>query len=75
MYLLATQPGMLFVVSLISRYMENPTDFHLQGAKRMLRYLKGTIEFGIFYKREEMMNSLCTLIVIMLEIWRIERIL
>ena len=41
----------------------------------MLRYLKGTTEFGIFYKREEMMNSLRTLIVIMLEIWRIERVL
>ena len=40
MYLIATQPGMMFVVSLISRYMENPTEFHLQGAKRMLRYLK-----------------------------------
>ena len=75
MYLIATQPYMMFVVSLISRYMENPTEFHLQGAKRMLRYLKGTTEFGIFYKREEMMNSLRTLIVIMLEIWRIERIL
>ena len=75
MYLIATQPDMMFVVSLISRYMENPTEFHLQGAKRMLRYLKEATEFGIFYKREEMMNSLRTLIVIMLEIWRIERIL
>ena len=75
MYLIATKPDMMFVVSLISRYMENPTEFHLQGAKRMLRYLKEATEFGIFYKREEMMNSLRTLIVIMLEIWRIERIL
>ena len=75
MYLIATKPDMMFVVSLISRYMENPTEFHLQGAKRMLRYLKEATEFGIFYKREEMMNLLRTLIVIMLEIWRIERIL
>jgi len=30
--------------------MENPTKLHLVVAKRVLRYLKGTIEFGIFYK-------------------------
>jgi len=31
--------------------MENPTEFHLQVAKRVLRYLKGTLDFGIFYKK------------------------
>jgi len=41
---------MMFVTSLISKYMENPTQLHLLEAKRVLRYLKGTIEFGIFYK-------------------------
>ena len=51
MYLTATRLDMMFVVSLISRYMENPTEMHLQVAKRALRYLKGTTEFGIFYKK------------------------
>ena len=50
-YLTATRSDMMFVVSLISRYMENPTEFHLQVAKRVLRYLKGTLDFGIFYKK------------------------
>ena len=31
--------------------MENPTELHLQAAKRVLRYLKGTTGFGIFYKK------------------------
>ena len=31
--------------------MENPTEMHLQVAKRALRYLKGTTNFGIFYKK------------------------
>ena len=51
MYLTATQPDMMFVVSLISRYMENLTKLHLQVTKRVLRYLKRTTGFGIFYKK------------------------
>ena len=51
MYLTSTRPDMMFVVNLISRYMENPTELHLLAAKRVLRYLKGTTEFGIFYKK------------------------
>ena len=31
--------------------MENPTKFHLQAAKWVLRYLKGITGFGIFYKK------------------------
>ena len=50
MYLTATRPDVMFVVGLISRYMENPTELHLQVAKRVLRYLKETLDFGIFYK-------------------------
>ncbi|KAH7533510.1 hypothetical protein FEM48_Zijuj04G0138600 [Ziziphus jujuba var. spinosa] len=31
--------------------MENPTELHLQAAKRVIRYLKVTTNFGIFYKK------------------------
>lgn len=51
MYLTATRSDMLFVVSLISRYMAKPTELHMQAAKRALRYLKGTVSLGIFYKK------------------------
>ncbi|KAL0352468.1 UNVERIFIED_CONTAM: Retrovirus-related Pol polyprotein from transposon TNT 1-94 [Sesamum calycinum] len=51
MYLTTTRPDMTFAVSLASRYMENPIALHLQLVKRVLRYLKGTIAFGIFYKK------------------------
>lgn len=51
MYLTATRPDIMFSVSLISRYMSKPTESHLQAAKRILRYLKGTTSYGIFYRK------------------------
>ena len=42
----------MFVVSLIIKFMDCPTELHLQSAKRILRYLKGTIDFGVFYNNE-----------------------
>ena len=51
MYLTTTRPNLMFIVSLISRYMERPTDSHFLAAKRTLRYIKGTTGFGIFYKK------------------------
>lgn len=52
-YITTTRPDMIFIVSLISRFMSKPTELHLQPAKRALRYLKGTINFGILYKKGE----------------------
>jgi hypothetical protein len=51
MYLTATRPDLMFAVSLISRYMEHPTESHFMAAKRILRYIKGTTIFGMFYKK------------------------
>ncbi|XP_050241952.1 secreted RxLR effector protein 161-like [Quercus robur] len=53
MYLTTTRPDIMYSVSLISRYMENPTKIHLLAAKRILRYLQGTRDFGLFYKKGE----------------------
>ncbi|XP_050125167.1 secreted RxLR effector protein 161-like [Malus sylvestris] len=51
MYLTATRLDLMFTISLISRYMEHPTESHLFEAKRILRYVKGTVGFGVFYKK------------------------
>nr|KYP57482.1 Retrovirus-related Pol polyprotein from transposon TNT 1-94 [Cajanus cajan] len=51
MYITTTRPDLMFVVSLISRYMSQPTEMHAKVAKRILRYLKGTENYGILYKR------------------------
>jgi hypothetical protein len=51
MYLTATRPDVMFAASLLSRYMEHPTKLHLQAARKILRYLKGTVDYGVFYKK------------------------
>lgn len=51
-YLTVTRPDIMFAVNLVSRYMEHPTEQHLLSAKRILRYVKGTSEFGIQYSRK-----------------------
>ena len=45
----ATRPDKVNGVGLLSRYMDEPHVSHLQGAKRILRYIKGTLTDGIFY--------------------------
>jgi hypothetical protein len=51
MYLTATRPDIMHATGLISRYMECPREMHLLVAKRIMRYLKGTLEYGLFYKK------------------------
>ncbi|KAH9681198.1 hypothetical protein KPL71_026879 [Citrus sinensis] len=41
-YLTCTRPNILYVVGLVSRYMENPKTTHFKAAKRILRYIKDT---------------------------------
>ena len=50
---------MMYGVSLISRYMESPMEIHLLAAKRILRYLQGTKDFGLFYKKGEKSYLIC----------------
>ena len=50
-YLTTTRPDLMYAVSVVSRYMAKPTEMHLMAAKRILRYVQGTMCFGIFYQR------------------------
>ena len=36
-------------VGLVSRFIETPIMTHFKALKRILRYIKGTIDFGLFY--------------------------
>ena len=44
-----TRPDILFAVIFLSSYMKTHTEAHVTAAKRVLRYLQGTIHFGLLY--------------------------
>lgn len=50
-YLTVTRPDLIYSVNMVSRYMESPTEQHMLAAKRILRYVQGTVGYGIQYKR------------------------
>jgi hypothetical protein len=41
-YLAHTRPNIAYAVSVVSQFMHNPKDSHLQVVYRLLRYLKST---------------------------------
>jgi hypothetical protein len=49
LYLTHTRPDLSFVVGLVARYMKTHHESHWKVAKRILRYVRGTIQFGIHY--------------------------
>nr|XP_028946832.1 uncharacterized protein LOC114820387 [Malus domestica] len=51
LYLTATRPDIMYVASLLSRFMHKPTYIHYGVAKRILRYIQGRLDFGIMYER------------------------
>lgn len=50
-YLVHTRPDIAHSVGIVSRYMERPTVLHMNAVKRILRYIKGTVEFGLIYTK------------------------
>jgi len=49
MYLTKTRPDIGFVVNTLSQFLVEPRRVHLVAAKHVMRYLKGTIDYGISY--------------------------
>jgi hypothetical protein len=50
-YLTTTRPNISFVVGILSRFMQKPCEGHWSAAKRVLKYLKGTQDFGLKYSK------------------------
>ena len=49
LYITITRPEISYAVHRLSQYMQNPLQPHWLGCKRILRYLQGTADYGIYY--------------------------
>jgi len=56
LYLTASRPDITFVVCMCARFQANPKDSHFNAAKRILKYLKGTTNVGLWYPNEATLN-------------------
>ncbi|WVZ89811.1 hypothetical protein U9M48_036170, partial [Paspalum notatum var. saurae] len=49
LYLTTTRPDIQFAIGLCARFQESPRESHRTAVKRILRYIKFTLEFGLSY--------------------------
>jgi hypothetical protein len=49
MYLMNTRPNICFEVNTLSQFLVQPRRVHLVAAKHVMRYLKGTMDYGLRY--------------------------
>ena len=52
-YVVHSKPDIALVVGIVVRFSANPKENHLMAIKRIMRYLKGTKEYGLYYKKNE----------------------
>ncbi|KAG6486941.1 hypothetical protein ZIOFF_055522 [Zingiber officinale] len=55
-YLIATRPDLMYVASMLSRFMQSPSHFHLGVAKHVLRYVQGTTDLGLSFQKNYTVN-------------------
>ena len=48
-YLTTNRPDIAYAVNILSQFMAKPSESHWNAANKVLRYLKGTMIFGLLY--------------------------
>ncbi|GJT98974.1 retrovirus-related pol polyprotein from transposon TNT 1-94 [Tanacetum coccineum] len=56
MYLTTSRPDLVFTVCMCARYQAKPTKKYLEAIKRVFQYLKGTINMGLWYPKDNAMS-------------------
>ena len=46
---ISTRPDIAAAVNMLSKFMTKPGKEHMEGVKRILRYMKGTVDYGLVY--------------------------
>nr|GEZ64245.1 hypothetical protein [Tanacetum cinerariifolium] len=52
MYLTSSRPDIVHATCLCARYQAKPTEKHLKKVKRIFRYLRGTVNTGLWYTKD-----------------------
>ena len=52
-YVVHNRPNIALAMGIVARFSSNPRENHLMAIKRIIRYLKGIEEFGLYYKKNE----------------------
>ena len=56
LYLTASRPDIMFSVCICARFQSNPKESHMKAVKRILRYLKDTTNYGLFYSKSSSLD-------------------
>lgn len=48
-FMIQTRPDICYAVTMLSRYNHNPNAKHVAAVKRVIRYLRGTLDYEITY--------------------------
>ena len=51
MYLVNTKLDICYVVNTLNQFMVEPKRAHWETAKHVLRYIQGTVEYGLLYTK------------------------
>ena len=52
LYLTASRPDISYSVGVCARFQSDPKESHLKAVKRIIKYVLGTIDYGIFYTKD-----------------------
>ncbi|CAM8881731.1 unnamed protein product [Rhodiola kirilowii] len=52
LYLTASRPDIAYTVGVCVRYQADPKESHLLQVKRIIKYVCGTVDFGIWYTKD-----------------------
>jgi histone deacetylase 1/2 len=55
-YLTHTRPDISFAVNKVCQFLSQPTEVHWEAVKRILRYVKGTIDTSLHFRKSSLLD-------------------
>ncbi|GJV61220.1 retrovirus-related pol polyprotein from transposon TNT 1-94 [Tanacetum coccineum] len=62
MYLTSSRRDLVFAVCMCARYQVKPTEKHLHAVMQIFRYLKGSIDMGLWYSKDSCITLVATIL-------------